>query len=146
MICGRIFVSLTTFYFTRDHMHTPKQKKLFEFLRQAEISKKTFSVEDAATASGLSAKSIQSYLSKMLYDKWVFKTNGRLETRGILSVSEAEFVDTMSQNKTVRSIKNYTEWRKRLQQLVEHGVENGFPVGKDLKDIASTIDILPEQD
>jgi hypothetical protein len=121
-------------------MLSPGQQKLFEFLKQSESSKRHFTPEDAAMASGLAESSIRTYFSKKLANNWVFNADYRYyEARGIISTSSQEFANVMTQ-KLSPPIHGYAGWREQLENLIVEGVGEKFPVADTLLEIAASIE------
>lgn len=123
-------------------MRNRRQQALFQFLRSAEANKRSFTIEEVADASSLSEDSIRTYFSKKLKDRWVFDENGRWESRGMLNMTELQFANIMTQKliSAPESPEGYAEWRKQLEQLILHGVCEGFPVADTLLELAASID------
>jgi hypothetical protein len=111
------------------------QKKLLDFLKDAERTGRAFSVADAADACGYSEISIKTYISKKLEGRWVTKaTTGFFRAKGILSVSPAVFADVMSQ-KSHDSFDTFGEWKEQVERLIGLGVSHGYAVRPAVEDI-----------
>lgn len=113
------------------------QRKLFQFLRACETSRSAFTVSQAAEASGLSEDSVRTYISKKLRGRWVEATDRQFyRVRGLLAISPREFEHAMSQ-KDDSVFSGIVEWRVRVRQLLQRGVEHGYPVAGIVRDLLS---------
>jgi hypothetical protein len=119
-------------------MSTANQKRFHEFLGTAELEKRTFSVEEAASATGLSEASVKTYLSKKLKGSWAEPVTGvggiRYEVKGIASMSWPEFQRLMTQKAQAAS-KDPTAWKLELRKLILEGVGAGLPVADIVREV-----------
>lgn len=115
------------------------QRKLFEFLRACETSRRTFTLPQAAEASGLSVVSVRTYVSKKLEGRWVEATDDQhFKVHGLLKISSRDFEYVMSQ-KANMSFAGLGEWRAQLRNLVQLGVEHGYPVASIVAELMNEL-------
>lgn len=111
------------------------QRKLFEFLRACETSRRTFTLRQAAEASGLSVVSVRTYVSKKLEGRWVEATdNQHYKAHGMLKISSRDFEHAMSQ-KADSAFGGLREWQGQMRNLLQLGVEHGYPVASVVADL-----------
>lgn len=113
------------------------QRRLFEFLRACETSRRTFTLAEAAEESGLSVVSVRTYVSKKLEGRWVEATDDQhFKVQGILKISSGDFEHTMSQ-KAATSFAGLGQWRTQMRNLVQLGVEHGYPVASIVAELVN---------
>src|SRR5438105_537333 len=101
-------------------------KKLLEFLKACEQRKGTFTIEDAAAASGLSASSISTYISKKMRGVWVDPVDEQhFSVHDLVSVSVGEFERLMTQKSSTPHV-SAEEWQARMRALLVIGREQGY--------------------
>jgi hypothetical protein len=111
------------------------QRKLFEFLRACETSRRTFTLGQAAEASGLSVVSVRTYVSKKLEGRWVEATDGQhYKVHGVLKISSRDFEHAMSQ-KADSVFGGPDVWRAQMRNLLQLGVDSGYPVATIVSDL-----------
>ncbi len=82
-----------------------RQKKFFEFLRQQERKRQTFTKQDVLNATGWKAATFQSYLAKGQLSDFVSKVGGdKLEASNTLEITFKQFEKKLSQSKHVQSL------------------------------------------
>lgn len=109
------------------------QSRLLGFLKDCERRAKSFTIEGAAAATGLSPVSVRTYISKKLKNRWVEATDdGHYLVRGIAGVSGPDFERAMAQNTVGPD--NFAAWCQSLQELLEVGRANGYPVNQTVSD------------
>jgi hypothetical protein len=115
------------------------QRKLFEFLRECETSRRAFTVQQAAEASGLSIASLKTYVSKKLEGRWVEATDDQhYKVRGLLKVSSRDFEHAMSQ-KADPAFADIAEWRFQIRSLLQLGTERGYPVATIIAELVNEV-------
>jgi hypothetical protein len=111
------------------------QRKLFEFLRACETSRRTFTLRQAAEASGLSVVSVKTYVSKKLEGRWVEATDDQhYKVHGLLKISSRDFEHAMSQ-KADSAFGGLGDWRAQMRNLLQLGIEHGYPVATVISDL-----------
>jgi hypothetical protein len=118
------------------------QKKLLEFLKECERTGRTFTVEQAAEASGLSAASMRTYLSKKLRGRWVRATDEQhYDVLGMNSVSDDQFRQVMTQ-KSSATPGSQAEWEVQVRELLAVGKEQGFAVRRSVNAILNNLGVI----
>lgn len=111
------------------------QKKLLEFLKECERRDRTFTVDQAAEASGLSVASLRTYIPKKMKGLWVEPTDDQhYEVHDLVSVSDREFEHVMTQ-KFVTAVASVAEWKNQLRELVQLHKEHGYPVRQAVDEV-----------
>lgn len=77
----------------------PLQQELFKFLRQTESKKRSFTIEEAAAASGHKESTLRTYYSKYFKNHWLPDGDNRFKPQGFLNMSDSDFEELMTQNK-----------------------------------------------
>lgn len=111
------------------------QRRLFEFVKSCEVSDHAFTIEEASEASGLSVRSVRTYLYKKLVGRWVAVRDERTyKASGLLPVSPERFAAVMSQSGRA-AVRDVGAWRASVLELFSYGLQHGFPVEKIVREL-----------
>jgi hypothetical protein len=122
---------------TEEDVCAIRKRRLFEF--PARFSRRTFTLPQAAEASGLSVVSVKTYVSKKLEGRWVEATDDQhYKVHGLLRISSREFERAMSQ-KADSAFGGLGSWRAQLRNLLQLGIEHGYPVATVVSDVLNDL-------
>jgi hypothetical protein len=120
---------------------SPKLKKLYDFLRERALSRKSFTMEEAIDFTGYMPSALKTNLSKHLKGVWVSPVDDKhFRVHDFSSVSLPAFVDAMSQN-TRLSFEDEQQWRGQLRKLLALGIQHGHPVGATVADLLTELGV-----
>lgn len=98
-----------------------KRILLLEFFREREENHESFSVTQAAAATGYNAKSIIKYINEKLKGQFIFKfDNNNFISKGLTKISNNDFIRLMSQS---TSSKEITPQERMYQQLIKRSLD-----------------------
>lgn len=113
---------------------TPKQRLFYQALRELEEEGARFGLDDLVERTAWSSSTVKTYVGKKLLGRFVFRNEGtgRMQVRGIRSLSESHFAAVMTQKGSFDQIANQldqlsdTEWEQAIEILVRAGRRRGF--------------------
>ena len=107
---------------------TESQERLFGFMRRHQESAASFTPEDVAEYAGYRTSSVETMITRHFLNTWIFPVQeGRFVVREFADVTPRAFAAAVCQT-TRLSFEDEAVWRRRLERLIAHGIEHGFPV------------------
>ncbi|MEM0549759.1 DUF3644 domain-containing protein [Aeromonas sp. SER] len=98
-----------------------KRILLLDFFREREERHESFSVTQAAAATGYNSKSVIKYINEKLKGQFIFKFDSNsFISKGLIKISNNDFIRLMSQS---TSSKEITPQEKMYQQLIKRSLD-----------------------